>query len=118
MSLTVAMITVDSIDALALGRWWAERLGGAVVEENDGWFVIVSVPDAPVQLAFQKVERPTPGKNKVHLDLTVEDLDAEVKRLEAAGADQVSDHTVESGFRWVTFADPEGNYFDVAQAES
>ncbi|WP_262847931.1 VOC family protein [Mumia quercus] len=118
MSLTVAMITVDSTDPLTLGRWWAEQVGGKVVEENDGWFVIVSLPDVPVQLAFQKVGRPTPGKNKMHLDLVAADLDAEVARLEAAGADQVEDHTMESGFRWVTLADPEGNYFDVAQAES
>ncbi|MFD1825374.1 MULTISPECIES: VOC family protein [Mumia] len=118
MTLSVGMVTVDSLDALALGRWWAEQVGGEVVQENEGWFVVVAVPGAPVQLAFQKVERPTPGKNKMHLDLVATDLDAEVSRLEAAGADKVSDQTMETGFRWVTLADPEGNYFDVAQAES
>ena len=117
MTLSVAMITVDSLDALALGRWWAEQVGGEVVQENDGWFVVVAVEGAPFQLGFQKVERPTPGKNKMHLDLSAPDLDAEVSRLEAAGADRVADQTMESGFRWVTMADPEGNYFDVALAE-
>lgn len=117
MTLTVGMITVDSLDALALGRWWAEQVGGEVVQENEGWFVVVAVPGAPYQLAFQKVERPTPGKNKVHLDLVAEDLDAEVARLESAGAEHVATQTM-ADFRWVTLADPEGNYFDVAQSEA
>ncbi len=39
-----------------------------------------------VTLAFQQVDDPTPGKNKVHLDLIADDIDAEVDRLVAAGA--------------------------------
>ena len=37
-------------------------------------------------MAFQKVDDPTPGKNKIHVDLMADDLDAEVERLVAAGA--------------------------------
>ena len=66
-------------------------------------------------LAFQKVDDPTPGKNKVHLDLTSVDVDAEVDRLVAAGATLV-ERRGEEGFRWVTMSDPHGNLFDVASA--
>ena len=30
------------------------------------------------RLAFQKVDDPTPGKNRVHIDFTAADLEAEV----------------------------------------
>ena len=32
-------------------------------------------------LAFQKVDDPTPGKNRVHIDFAASDMEAEVKRL-------------------------------------
>ncbi|WP_370617545.1 VOC family protein [Mumia sp. Pv 4-285] len=116
MALTVGMVTIDCVDASALGQWWAAQLGGEVVQENDGWFVVVSTGEGGVMLAFQKVDRVTPGKNKMHLDLVTADIDAEVERLEAAGAERVGSHTMDD-FSWVTLADPEGNFFDVAQGE-
>lgn len=114
MTLTPAMITVDTTDALTLGRWWAERTGGKVIEENDGWFVVVALPEGP-RLGFQKVEEPTPGKNRVHVDFVAGDLDAAVAELRAAGAGHVGDREM-PGFRWVTLSDPDGNEFCVSGA--
>ncbi|MBX3090902.1 MAG: VOC family protein [Cryobacterium sp.] len=85
-----------------------------VAETNDGWFVVLKGGGLPVMLAFQKVDDPTPGKNKIHLDLNAPDLDVEVDRLLAAGATLIGRRGDES-FRWVTLADPQGNQFDVAQ---
>lgn len=116
MTLTMGMVTVDTPDAQRLGGWWAEQLGTEVVQDHDGWFVVVPAP--PVLMAFQKVEDPTPGKNKIHLDLTAEDLDAEVDRLVAAGATLVG-RRGDASFAWATMTDPDGNQFDVAsQAEA
>lgn len=109
------MVTIDTTDADALAAWWAEQTGAEVVERNEGWYVIVAGGALPVQLAFQRVEDPTPGKNRAHLDLVAgEDLDAEVDRLLAAGATLVARRGDEH-FRWVTLADPHGNVFCVAQ---
>ena len=58
---------------------------------------------------------PTPGKNKVHLDLSADDLDGEVERLVGAGASLV-ERRGDEHFRWVTLADPDGNQFCVAAA--
>jgi len=116
MTLTLGMITVDTPDAERLGTWWAEQLGTAVAQNHDGWFVVVPAP--PVLMAFQKVEDPTPGKNKIHLDLSAADLDTEVDRLVAAGATLVG-RRGDASFAWATMADPDGNEFDVAsQAEA
>src|SRR5688572_28620821 len=110
MALTLAMVTFDTTDADSLATWWADQTGGEVVERNEGWYVMVAGGTLPVHLAFQKVDDPTPGKNRIHLDLTASDLDAEVDRLITAGASLVARRGDES-FRWVTLADPQGNLF-------
>ncbi len=116
MTMKLGMITIDTTDAMKLGGWWAEQLGAAVGETNDGYYVMVSGGGLPGLLSFQKVDDPTPGKNRVHLDLTAEDLDAEVDRLLGAGATLVARRGDEN-FRWVTLADPDGNQFCVAGAQ-
>lgn len=115
MALTVGMITFDTRDAVALAAWWAQQLGGTVHDESDGWFVIVTDVRGVGQVAFQRVEDPTPGKNRVHLDLGSPDVAAEVERLLEAGASLVARHE-EHGFSWTVLADPDGNQFCVAPA--
>ncbi|OZF05612.1 VOC family protein [Rhodococcoides fascians] len=115
MTLTPVMITIDSSDPGPLATWWAARTGGTIEEENDGWFYTVSLPSVPYRLAFQKVDAPTPGKNRIHLDLTTADLDAEVMSLVDSGASKVDEHTM-GDFRWVTLTDPDGNSFCVSGA--
>lgn len=112
MTLSLGMITVDSADPIPLARWWADRFGAQIKAENEGWFVIVEGGTLPVLLAVQKVADPTPGKNRIHLDLNAEDLDAAVAELTEAGASLVAEY--DDGFRWVTLADPQGNQFCVA----
>jgi predicted enzyme related to lactoylglutathione lyase len=78
-----------------------------------GTFVVVQLPSGQ-SLGFQKVDDPTPGKNRMHLDLTTDgDLSARVQQLEAAGARKIAEREM-PGFGWVTLADPAGNEFCVA----
>lgn len=116
MTLTAAMVTFDTLDARALAAWWAEQVGGEVRDEMDGWFVMVtpSTPDG-LTLGFQKVADPTPGKNRIHLDLGAPDREVEVERLLSAGATLVGRHEVQ-GYPWVVLADPDGNQFCVGGA--
>ncbi|RPA20112.1 VOC family protein [Gordonia sp. OPL2] len=114
MSLSVAMITVDTTDPVPLATWWAAQTDGSVVAENDGFFVVVTMASGTV-LSFQKVDDPTPGKNRIHLDLTADDPTAEVERLVRAGATVVAERQM-AGFAWVTMADPDGNEFCVSGA--
>ena len=54
------------------------------------------------------------GKNRMHLDLSVDDLEAATARiLDLGGSWDGSERTLE-GFTWRTVADPEGNEFDIA----
>lgn len=111
MTLTLGMVTIDSNNPEPLARWWAERLGAPISEENEGLFFVI---DAKPVIAIQKVDDPTPGKNRVHLDLNAPDLDAARDELLAAGATLVAERGDES-FRWITLADPQGNQFCIAQ---
>lgn len=113
MTISVAMITFDTTDALALGQWWARQTGGTITEDNDGWFVLVSTGQGGPMLAFQKVDDPTPGKNRIHLDLVAADREESVARLLADGATLVA-HREMPGLHWTTLADPDGNQFCVS----
>ena len=116
MTLSVGMVTFDSTNPQPLATWWAQQLGGQVTGFEDGdYFGMVALPTGMI-LAFQKVPDPTPGKNKIHLDLGADNRAAEVARLTAAGTSLVGEHE-HDGFAWTTLADPDGNQFCVAEHE-
>jgi hypothetical protein len=114
MSLALASITFDSSNPEPLAQWWADRFGAQITANMDGFFVFVGGGSLPTNLAFQKVDDPTPGKNKIHLDVhTDDDLDTEVARWTAAGATAIEKRN-EGDFHWVTLSDPDGNEFCIA----
>lgn len=113
MDLSLAMVTCDAVDPVGLGRWWADRTGGALEDAFGGEFALVRGGGLPVVLAFQRVEHPSPGKNRLHLDLTADDVEATVAELAEAGAELVG-RRGEAEMSWVTLRDPAGNEFCVA----
>ncbi|OBA64766.1 glyoxalase [Mycobacterium sp. 1100029.7] len=112
MALNVEMVTIDCSDPATLAGWWAQQFGGATHELAAGEFTVVTLPEG-LQLGFQKVPDPTPGKNRVHLDFGTTDVEEEVSRLTAAGAVEMGRHNFGDAFGWVVLADPEGNVFCV-----
>jgi Glyoxalase-like domain len=113
MTLKVESITFDCTDPDSLAQWWAEAFDGSINPVAPGFFVLVSRPGGP-NLAFQKVDDPTPGKNKAHIDFSAADMEAEVKRLVDLGASETGRHSFGDDFHWVVLADPAGNAFCVA----
>jgi hypothetical protein len=112
MTIKVEMVTFDCRDPQALAEWWARQTGGAAEGGFEGTFVLVSLPGTPLKLGFQRVPDPTPGKNRLHLDVSGDSRELEVERLLAEGAVEVARHEMQ-GFSWVVLADPEGNQFCV-----
>lgn len=113
MALDIAMITFDCSDPDTLAQWWLDAVGGELNAVAPGEFVMVA-QQSGVTLGFQKVPDPTPGKNKLHLDLHTADKEAEVARLVAAGATEIGRNSFGPEFDWVTLTDPEGNAFCIA----
>jgi predicted enzyme related to lactoylglutathione lyase len=111
MALEWEQVIVHSVDPAALGRWWADALGWAVVYTSDDEFEIRPAPDRLPGLDFVRVDEAKKTKSRLHLDFRPEDQDAEVARLVAHGAQRVDIGQGEQS--WVVLADPEGNEFCV-----
>ena len=104
-------ITVDCKDAEALAAFWVQVLDG--YETDAEWKMVLNSLTGPT-IYFQGVPEPKIGKNRLHLDMQVDDRAAEVERLQGLGATVFAEHD-EGGHRWTVMQDPEGNEFCVTQ---
>ena len=72
------------------------------------------LPDSEIRILLQKTGDEKMSKERMHLDLESDDVEAEVKRLEKLGATRW-DHQQERGFDFWVLRDPWGNEFCVLQ---
>jgi len=114
-ALAIQMVTFDTTDPDRLAAWWADALGATVATVAAGEFVLVIAESGP-RLGFQRVDAPTTGKNRAHLDFHTADLEPEVQRLVGLGATEIERHSF-GDFGWVVLTDPDGNVFCVAAAD-
>jgi predicted enzyme related to lactoylglutathione lyase len=115
MAIEVLALTIDCADASRLAQFWAEALGRTVNPGATAAKARIAATDAAKTgplLSFQKVPEGKTVKNRVHLDLGTTQMEAETERLLALGATKLWD-AEKGGTRWTTFADPEGNEFDL-----
>ena len=110
----VGSVMVDCGDAKALAEFWSALLDVEVAAEHAGFIWLKPQREGGFAIAFQEVPDPTPGKNRLHLDLGHEDLDAVDERVADLGGRRVEEHTV-PGFVWRIYEDPEANVFCVAR---
>ena len=113
-SLNFEALSIDCADPGALADFWGKALGrpvtlGAVpgdmaVEATD--------PDSGPWLLFHPVSEPETAKNRLRPVLLTETCDEETGWLTGLGARTLNE-TKLSAVRWTTFADPEGNEFDL-----
>ena len=106
-------VVVDAADPAAMAQWWADvygaRLGG---DQDKGYWWVDEIDGAPFEsLVFVPVPEPKTVKNRIHWDVSVDDVNA----LLAAGAGLVRPRDDEIG--WHVLADPEGNEFCAFVAE-
>jgi hypothetical protein len=134
-------VTIDSTAPHPLADWWAEALGWQreptdeafirrMVDEGHAaesdtmrhngelvWVVGAAIrhpTDEAPRVLFQQVPEPKTVKNRVHLDVNVDDRETHVRRLLGLGATRLRDVDDSSGdFKWTVMQDPEGNEFCV-----
>jgi len=115
MSNTFFGISVDCGDAVALAGFWGAALGRHVEDGATAEHAVLLAnerPDSGPRLAFHRVPEAKVVKNRLHLDLVSDHPLAEAERLVNLGAWKVRD-VREGDARWTTFADIEGNEFDL-----
>lgn len=118
MACRFSELVVDCRDPEVLARFWCEVLGYRELSREDGEIEIG--PEAGFggpapTLVFGRVDDPTPGKLRLHIDVspTDRDQDAELQRLLDLGAVR-ADVGQTGEENWHVLADPEGNEFCIA----
>ncbi|MGY0023147.1 VOC family protein [Streptomyces sp. cg35] len=112
MTVSLYQVTVNSRDAAALARFWCQVLDWQVLYEDDDEVVIGRDAAALPGMCFVTVPERKSGQNRLHIDLSPDDRDAEVERIIALGARR-ADVGQGDDVTWVVLADPEGNEFCV-----
>ena len=112
----LSTVAIDCADPELLARFWGELLGVGVAYRDDTWVALERTSQGG-RLAFQPVPEAKVVKNRVHLDLLVEDLAAATADAVALGATTVGAVVAESNGSYQVFRDPEGNEFCLVTAE-
>jgi predicted enzyme related to lactoylglutathione lyase len=125
----IGNVTFSCAEPIPLGRFWAAALRWPDEEIDEGFlqtlrdagmderelkgFYVTRNPDGSrPRLLFQRRERSRPESYPIHLDLVADDREAEVERLQRAGASIVETKTL-GDLSWTVMRDPEGNPFCV-----
>src|SRR5918997_417316 len=109
------VIDVDDLDQ-GVAFWSAaldakeELLSGA----SSPVYRRLRLPDSEIRVLLQRTAGPKTRKERMHLDLETDDVEAEVRRLEALGATRW-DHQQERGFDFWVLRDSWHNEFCVLQ---
>ncbi|NED98371.1 VOC family protein [Phytoactinopolyspora alkaliphila] len=118
-------VVFDCGNPAALARFWAAALDdydvapydeeamaylkaqGIDDPEDDPSVLVEPRSGVGPRLWFNLVPEPKQAKNRLHIDITSDDFDAELRRLTGLGASTLRED--EQG--WTVMADPEGNEF-------
>ncbi len=99
-------------DLAAAADFWGRALGMEIralpAEEADKYVRLVD-RNSELHIEVQKVDHPS----RVHLDIEADDIEAEVRRLEALGA-----RRIEQVHTWVVMEAPTGQRFCVVRRSS
>ena len=107
---TLHEIVIDCPNPEALARFWQALIGGEVEVESDEW-VVLDGDDVGFYIGFQLVPEPKSGKNRVHLDVEVDDLGAAIDDAEQLGARKIGALVDDDDGSFQVMADPGGNEF-------
>lgn len=109
---------IDVADPVATANWWVENLGFEITCQKDDaartTFIVDCTGRIAIELYRAQIESlPTPPNYSemdpltFHLAFISKDVDADIERLEKAGATLVS-HTTSPGFDGAMMRDPSG----------
>ncbi len=108
---TLASVVINATDVEPVVAFWAALLEVEEASRFPGFVFLRPQHDGGVSVAIQQVpEEKETARNRVHVDLGVEDLEAATARAIELGATQVEEHAI-GDFTWRVFQDPGGNEF-------
>ncbi|WP_236652254.1 VOC family protein [Streptacidiphilus neutrinimicus] len=109
---------LDCGDPPALARFWSRALSYSAGPYRPPYLVLRDPLGSGPELLLQQVPEPKMGKNRMHVDLRVGDLEREIERLLALGGRLLREPFEDEGWWTAWMADPEGNEFCVLRPPS
>jgi hypothetical protein len=107
--LTAALVDVPAESYEKATRFWSGALGtDADISEEDPDYASMGRPLPGLEFMVQRVGAPA----RIHLDIETDDVEAEVERLQALGAERV-----EMMETWWIMRDPAGLLFCVVRVQ-
>lgn len=108
-------LVLDCADPERLAAFWREALDYRDHYTDATLAVLVPKEGIASPLLLQGVPEPKGVKNRMHLDIVVDNIEAEVDRLQKLGAHRIDEDLQNfGGIRWVRMSDPERNEFCVS----
>jgi predicted enzyme related to lactoylglutathione lyase len=109
------VVDVDDLDrAVTFWSMALEATEEAVSPGSEHVYRRLRLPDSEIRIILQNTSDEKASKERMHLDLETDNVEAEVERLEALGASR-RDHQQEQGHDFWVMRDPWGNEFCVLQ---
>lgn len=116
MRVRLSHVMIDALDPERIGAFWAGLLGTEIASRVDGGrFLFLHPTEGCPAIGIQRVPERKETKNRVHVDLEVEDPEATARWVREHGGNRVADHRL-GDFHWRVMADPEGNEFCLVPA--
>jgi hypothetical protein len=117
MPLVVRNVTFSSRDPGRLADFWAAALGYPERHVAPDGILVAPADWGFPRITFQHVDDPPQAPGPVHLDLTADDMEAEVARLIGLGATrgETVDAAQSGTVTWTVMCDPDGNELCVVQ---
>jgi predicted enzyme related to lactoylglutathione lyase len=109
-------VTIDCLDPVRVGTFWCDLLDRESSAAMPGWVRLGTYGQAQPVLNFQPVSEPKRDKVRIHLDVTVDDIDDGIQRVLALGGRSLGQrHDYPGEGVVVVMADPEDNEFCLVQ---
>ena len=104
---TIDEVVIDCAQPVALCEFWATVLGGTAVHTTPDWSYLD--PPGWTRLAFQQVPEAKSGKNRLHIDVLVQDVAAGAAQAVGLGAVLMGAIQGDHKGSFQVLLDPEGN---------
>ncbi len=109
--------TIDVSDLELAAQFYSNLLDLEVRGIIDPFAFLSAAEDRKVAIWLQKVPEEKAGKNRCHLDFVSNDLETTERRVTELGG-SLGDRQTWQDHKWRTCRDPDGNEFDVMQAQN
>ena len=107
-------LVLDCGEPQKLADFWRDALNYRDYYTDANIAVLVPKEGISPPLVLQGVPEPKAGKNRMHLDIVVDEIEPEIERLKALGAQRLDEGVRCVGETcWVRMTDPENNEFCV-----